>query len=144
MRGERIDHTLQATALVHEAYIHLLGIKTTWKDRTHFYAAAAQSIRRILIDHARGNRAEKRGGGRKVTLDDAILVADSESADLLAIHEALDRLAEWDPRQARIVELRFFGGLSETEIAQVLNISSRTVERDWIMARAWLQSQLGD
>jgi RNA polymerase sigma factor (TIGR02999 family) len=143
MRGERIDHTLQATALVHEAYVELLGRKTTWKDRVHFYAAAAQSIRRILVDYARKSRSEKRGGGRrKVTLDDMVVFGDTESDELLIIHEALDRLAQWDARQARIVELRFFTGLSEEEIADILNISSKTVQRDWAMARAWLQSQL--
>src|ERR1017187_1553307 len=143
MRRERPDHTLQATALVHEAYMELRGRKTTWKDRAHFYAAAAQSIRRILVDHARGARAEKRGGGaRKLTLNDLLLFSDRESEELLDIHNALDRLAEWDPRQAKIVELRFFGGLTETEIAEVLQVSERTVKEDWKIARAWLQSQL--
>jgi RNA polymerase sigma-70 factor, ECF subfamily len=144
MRLERPDHTLQATALVHEAYIRLLETREVdWQNRAHFFAVAAQLMRRILVDHARGVRAEKRQGTRKrVQLESALVYCDEHSDELIDLDRALTQLAVWDPRQCRIVEMRFFGGLSVEETAEVLGISSRTVKRDWNVARAWLYSQL--
>jgi RNA polymerase sigma-70 factor, ECF subfamily len=145
MGAERPDHTLQATALVHEAYLQLVGKDINWQSRSHFFAVAAQSMRRILVDHARTLKTEKRGaGGRKLTLDEALNLSDAESQDLLDIDRALERLTAWDPRQGKIVELRFFGGLTDEEAASFLGISARTVRRDWNMARAWLQAELAD
>jgi len=145
LRHERRDHTLQPSALVHEAYIRLLGNSPVqWANRAHFFATAAGTMRRVLIDHARARRARKRDGAlKRVELDDeadAVAVHDVEG--LLLIDSALDKLAEWEPRQARVVELRFFGGLSVEEAADVLQVSSKTVKRDWTMARAWLKTQL--
>lgn len=144
MRRERADHTLQATALVNEAYMRLVEPGRDWNNRLHFFALASQVMRRILVDHARQHRAEKRGGEwRKVTLD-AIPLASNLSIDqILALDEALSRLAEWDARQSRVVELRFFGGLTEDEIADVLGVSTRSIKRDWKLARAWLYTQIG-
>jgi RNA polymerase sigma-70 factor (ECF subfamily) len=143
LRNERPDHTLQATALVNEAYLKLTQGGPPWKDRTHFFALAAKAMRRILTDHARKRNAEKRDGAKNhVEFDDALYVS-SEQSDLIAVvDEALEELAHLDPRQAQIVELRFFGGLSEEEIAEILKISSRTVKRDWAMARAWLRGKI--
>lgn len=144
MRGERPGHTLQATALVHEAYLRLVGHEDVdWQNRAHFFGVAANLMRRILVDHARAKQAKKRGGGdQKVSLDQAVLVRPEAPEQFLALDEALERLAKRDPRQARIVELRYFGGLSEEETAEVLEISVRTVKRDWSVARAWLYQQL--
>jgi len=144
MRWERSDHTLQPTALVNEAYLRLIeGAPVSWKDRTHFFAVASQLMRRILVDHARARNAEKRMGvGRKVSLDEALGFPEQKGVDLLALDEALERLEERDPRQARIVEMRFFGGLSEEEIASHLGISARTVRREWSVARAWLYKEI--
>jgi len=144
MRGERPGHTLQATALVHEAYLRLVGYEDVdWQNRAHFFGVAANLMRRILVDHARAKQAKKRGGGdQKVSLDQAVLVRPEAPEQFLALDEALERLAKRDPRQARIVELRYFGGLSEEETAEVLEISVRTVKRDWNVARAWLYQQL--
>jgi len=144
MRGERPDHTLQPTALVHEAYLRLLGQHdVAWQNRSHFYAVAARLMRNILVDHARARQAHKRGGQeRKVTFDEALEFAGRETTDLLALDEVLTRLAQRDPRQARIVELRFFGGLSEKEVAEVLGVSVRTIKRDWAVARAWLYREI--
>ena len=144
MRGERPGHTLQATALVHEAYLRLVGYEDVdWQNRAHFFGVAANLMRRILVDHARAKQAKKRGGGdQKVSLDQAVLVRPEAPEQFLALDEALERLAKRDPRQARIVELRYFGGLSEEETAEVLEISVRTVKRDWSVARAWLYQQL--
>lgn len=144
MRGERSDHTLQATALLNEAYLLLLGQRDKdWQNRAHFFGVAAQVMRRILVDYARAHRAVKRGGGLgKLDLDRVPLLSPERSAELLALDEALWRLAEWDPRQSRIVELRFFAGLSEEETAEVLGITARTVRRDWTVAKAWLYGQL--
>jgi RNA polymerase sigma factor (TIGR02999 family) len=142
LRGELPNHSLQATALVHEAYLRLAGIgDIAWRNRTHFFALAARTMRRILVDHARNVNAGKRRGV-KVSLESAIVYSDEQSGELLELDEALDRLAEWDPRQARVVELRFFAGLSEEEAAEVLGVSQRTVKRDWKMAKAWLYGQL--
>jgi RNA polymerase sigma factor (TIGR02999 family) len=138
---ERSEHTLQATALVHEAYLRLVDqTRVEWQSRAHFYAIAAQAIRRILIDHARTRGRQRRGGGAvHIPLDDADPVLGPErSEDFLALDAALDRLAESDPLRARVVELRFFGGLSHEEIATVLGTSLSTVERHWRFARAWL------
>jgi RNA polymerase sigma-70 factor, ECF subfamily len=146
MRAERANHTLQATALVNEAYLRLMGRQgsgATWQDRAHFYAAAAQLMRHILVDHARAHRAGKRGGEQhQVTLSEGLASGEDKTVEVLALHEALEKLASLDPRQARVVELHFFGGLTFPEIACVLDTSERTVKRDWTMARAWLKIQL--
>jgi RNA polymerase sigma factor (TIGR02999 family) len=144
MRRERPGHTLQATALVHEAYIQLVDqTRVTWRNRAHFFAVAAQIMRRILVDHARAHRAQKRGGdARKLTLEEAIGVFGGRDVALEALDDALSTLCQLDPRQGRIVELRFFGGLTIDETAEVLGVSAPTVEREWRMARAWLHSQL--
>jgi RNA polymerase sigma factor (TIGR02999 family) len=144
MRHERPDHTLQTTALVHEAYLQLVGQERAhWENRGHFFGVAAQLMRRILVDHARAHNAAKRGGiSPKFSLDEAMTMAQERGGDLLAIEELLTRLAAIDPQQARVVELRFFGGLSVEETAQALAISDRTVKRDWAMAKAWMQREL--
>jgi len=144
MRAERVNHTLQPTALVNEAYLRLMGEPgASWEDRAHFFAAAAQLMRHILVDHARARIASKRGGVQhQVTLDEALLSAEDRSIDVLALHEALEKLAKLDERQARVVELHFFGGLTFGEIAYVLDAAERTVKRDWSMARAWLKLEL--
>ena len=145
MQGERLDHTLQPTVLVHDAFLKLVGpSQVKWTDRKHFFAVAATLMRRILIDHARSVRAQKRGGGGKLSLDDVVVITAAMSDDLLALDEALTRLAELDPRQSKVVELRFFAGLSEDEIAKVLDVNLRTVKRDWSSARAWLHSQIAE
>jgi len=144
IQGERSDHTLSGTALVHEAFVRLVDQnRVEWQDRAHFFAVAAQACRRILIDHARRHRAQKRGGGRaRVTLDRVQLEEERRSEDLLDLHDALERLKELDERLAQVVEYRYFGGLSETEIAEVMEVSERTVRRDWVKARAWLHKEL--
>ena len=143
MRGERDDHTLQPTALVHEAYLKLTDQRSVqWAGRTHFVAVAATAMRRILLDHARRHRAEKRGGGRKATLVDKLAIAKEREIDLIALEQALVRLAVIDERKARLVELRFFGGLNIEETAAALDVSPTTVKRDWRFARAWLQREL--
>lgn len=144
MRRESTDHTLQATALVHEAYLKLVEQRSVeWQSRAHFFAVASQAMRRILIDHARGSMRDKRGGGqRAIPLDEALVFSPEQSADLLELDVALHRLADFDPRQARIVELRFFGGLSVEEAAAVLGVSPKTVKRDWSVAKAWLHGEL--
>jgi len=144
LRHERPDLTLQATALVHEAYFRLIQQeRVQWQGRAHFLALAAQAIRRILVDHARHHARAKRGGGReRVRLDEGVAVAAERDLDLVALDEALEKLARLQPRQAQIVELRFFGGLSLTEVAEYLHVSPRTVDGDWAMARAWLRREL--
>lgn len=144
MRQERRDHTLQATALVHEAYLRLVGQRdVNWQSRAHFFGVAAQLMRRILVDYARARQTDKRGAGlQKASLEEALLFSDEQSGELLALDEALDRLAERDPRQSRIVELRFFAGLTVEETAEVLAISPKTVKRDWSVARAWLHGEI--
>jgi RNA polymerase sigma factor (TIGR02999 family) len=144
LRNERTGHTLQATALVHEAYLQLTGqLGKEWKNRSHFFAVAAQLMRRILVDYARTKKAQKRDGGRaRVELDDALAVSNDRLEEIILIDAALDRLAQWDPRQSKIVELRFFGGLTENEVAEMLGVSARTVKRDWNVARAWLHGEL--
>jgi RNA polymerase sigma factor (TIGR02999 family) len=143
LRAERADHTLQTTGLVHEAYLRLVDQRrTTWQNRAHFFGIAAQAMRRILVDHARRRRARKRDAGRPVTLDDNLAGSSSDSDEVLAIDAALQRLAALDPRQARMVELRYFAGLSIEQTAEALDISPATVKRDWLSAKAWLQREL--
>ena len=145
MRRERQGHTLRTTALVNDAYLRLVDQRQVrWQNRAHFFAIAAQMMRRILVDHARAKHYEKRGGGAAhVPLEEAAVLAEGKAAEILALDEALVALAEIDPRRARVVELRYFGGLSNEEIAEVLKISPNTVTRDWNMARAWLYQELG-
>lgn len=143
MQRERPDHTLQATALVHEAYVRLVGDGArNWRDRAHFFAAAARQMRNLLVDHARRRDREIHGGGHDLRLDDVVTLAVANGPDLLPIDDALTRLGEIDPRQSRIVELRYFGGLSILETAEVLGISERTVRREWQMAKAWLYAEI--
>ena len=144
LRRERPGHTLQPTALVNEAYLRLVDqTQVRWQNRAHFLGVAAQMMRRILVDHARGQRAEKRGGEiQKLSLDENIDVSGERAADLVALDEALERLAELDPQKSRIVELRFFGGLSVEETAEVIGVSAPTVKRQWRMAKAWLYGQV--
>jgi RNA polymerase sigma factor (TIGR02999 family) len=144
MRRERPNHTLQPTELVNEAYLRIVGHPSKeWKDRAHFFAVASQVMRCILVDYARARTADKRGGGAvKLNIDEIQVAFDVRSEDVLDLHNALDRLAEWDPRQSRVVELRIFGGLNLEEIADVLGASTRTVKRDWRLARAWLYGQM--
>jgi len=141
---ERPDHTLQATALVHEAYLNLVDqTRVEWKNRAHFFGVAATAMRRLLINHAVRRKTAKRGGDqRRAEWDDALAVFEERALDLVAMDEALSRLAELDPRQSKIVEMRFFGGLTNQEIAEVLQLSVRTVEREWRMARAWLRKEI--
>lgn len=140
IKRERPDHTLQATGLVHEAYLRLVDQSTsTWQNRAHFFGVAAQVMRRILVDYGRTHRAEKRGGAwDKLAFDEAIVPTGERSIDLVALDDALKDLLALDPRQSQIVELRFFGGLTNEEVAEVLEISPRTVKREWRMAKAWL------
>jgi RNA polymerase sigma factor (TIGR02999 family) len=144
LQRERPDHTLQATALVHEAYVRLIRQEEVeWKSRAHFFAVAAQAIRRILVDHARARQRAKRGGDRqRVRLDEEVALLEGPDLDLLSLDEAMKKLGRLHQRQARIVELRFFGGLSLREVARVLGVSARTVDGDWSMARAWLRREL--
>lgn len=140
MRRQNPGHTLQTTALVNEAYLRLIdSSQVRWQNRAHFFAVSAQLMRRILVDFARQRQNLKHGGGaRKVSLDEALVVSPERGADLLALDEALNRLAALNARQAQVVELRYFGGLSEEETAEALKVSLRTVQRDWNLARLWL------
>jgi RNA polymerase sigma factor (TIGR02999 family) len=144
LRQERTDHTLQPTALVHEAYLRLMDQRTiSWQNRAQFFAMAAQMMRRILIDYAKSHHREKRGGHQhKIPLDAAIGLSKERAADLLALDEALENLAQLYPRKSQVVELRYFGGLSVEEAAEVLSISRPTVMRDWEFAKAWLYQEL--
>ena len=144
LRDERADHTLQATALVHEAYLRLVGAEQIeWQNRAQFFSIAAQVMRHILVDHARRHAAEKRGGGaRKLSLDEAVSFAEERDVNLVALDDALKTLEALDAEQARVVELRFFGGLSIKEVAAVLDISETTVSRKWNTAKLWLRAQL--
>jgi len=144
MRKERPDHTLQTTALVNEAYLRLLGSEPIeWNDRSHFLAMASRAMRQILIDYARARSSQKRGGGRKVDLESAGLSLDPVDDTVLDVDAALQELAAIAPRQAQLVELRFFGGLSLERVGEVLGLSERTVDKDWALARAWLRRRLG-
>jgi len=144
MRQERPDHTLQATALMNEAYLRLISQeKTDWRDRAHFFGIAARLMRQILVDHARGRQAVKRGGlAEKLPIDKLRDFPPAKSRELVELDDALRSLEQLDPQQARIVELRFFGGLTVEETAEALGISPRTVKRDWSVARAWLHGEL--
>src|ERR1019366_76879 len=145
MRNERAGNTLQATALVHEVFLRLVEVDSvTWQDRAHFFAVSANMMRRILVDRARAKSMSKRGGGAiQPNLDDVPEVASrSRDREIVAIDEALDALAQTDPRKAKVIELRFFGGLSVEETAEVLKISAQSVMRDWKMARAWLMAEI--
>jgi RNA polymerase sigma factor (TIGR02999 family) len=144
LQRERADHTLQATGLVHEAYLRLVDQKTTtWQNRAHFFGVAAQLMRRILVDHARRHRTAKRGGdATKVEFDEALAPSASRSLDVIALDDALQDLAKLNPQHSQIVELRFFGGMTTDEVAEVLDVSPRTVQREWRMARAWLRRQI--
>jgi RNA polymerase sigma factor (TIGR02999 family) len=144
MEGQRSDHTLQTTALVNEAYLRLADQKTaTFTDRSHFFAVAAKAMRQVLVNHAKASQRKKRGGGAaKVELDEAALVAPEQPGAILELNDALERLAMLDSRKAQVVELRYFGGLKQDEIAEVLKISIVTVRRDWVFAKAWLYTEL--
>lgn len=143
LRRERRDHTLQPTALVHEAYIRLLGQRrVTWRNRAQFFGVASQIMRRILVDYARERQAAKRPAGIRVTLDEGVAAADAPDCELLMLDDALHALARLDERQASIVELKYFGGLSEEEVAAVLSLSRSTVTREWQSARAWLYRRM--
>lgn len=144
LKGERPNHTLNATALVHEAYLKLVHQdRVSWQNRAHFFAIAAQAMRRVLINYAKSRLADKRGGGQPiVTFNEEVMSGDSPAEEIIALDEALTRLKEIDERQSRIIELRFFGGLTEQEVAQVMKISESTVKRDWRMARAWLTREM--
>ena len=144
LRREQPGHTLQTTALIHEAYVRLVDQRNVqWQNRAHFFGIAAQMMRRILVDHARGKRRAKRGGSDvKVSLADATIPVEERDLDVIALDEALTRLAEIDEQQSRVVELRFFSGLTVEETAEVMGISPATVKRDWSMAKAWLHREL--
>ncbi|HSB08921.1 MAG TPA: sigma-70 family RNA polymerase sigma factor [Blastocatellia bacterium] len=144
LRHERTDHTLQPTALVHEAYLRLIDQRqVNWQNRVHFFGVAAQMMRRILVDHAKTKHREKRGGAAtKLPLDEALDLSQDRTPDLVALDEALKSLAEIDERKSRAVELRFFGGLSVEETAEVLKVSPQTVLRDWKLAKAWLYQEI--
>jgi len=146
MGGERPDHTLQTTALVNEAYLRLAGqTNLRWQNRAHFFAVAARAMRQILVSYAKSYRAQKRGGGAiKVELDEAAIVSLEQSKAIVDLHEALERLGTLDSRKARVVELKYFGGLNHREIAEVMKISTVTVRRDWVFAKAWLYTELHD
>ena len=144
MAGERAGHSLQATALVNEAYLRLINAKdVAWHDRAHFLAVSARVMRRILVDHARARRRQKRGGDRaRVTFDEALVVTNEPAHDFVALDDALEALAKFDERKGRVIELRFFGGLTVKETASVLKVSPDTVMRDWRLAKAWLQREM--
>lgn len=143
LRRERAGHTLQPTALVNEAYLRLNAEAATWQNRRHFFGAAAQAMRRILVDHARQKLASKRDGGARVTLADLDIQAPEADLDVLAVSEALDVLAQEDPRLSEVVSLRFFAGMSVEETARALDVSPITIKRDWAFARAWLCERIG-
>jgi RNA polymerase sigma-70 factor, ECF subfamily len=144
MKGERPNHTLQTTALVNEAYLRLADqTNPRWQSRSHFFAVAARGMRRILVSYARSNRAQKRGGGgAKLELDEAAILSPEQSKEIVDLHEALEKLAMLNSRKARVVELKYFGGLNYDEMAEVLKISPVTVRRDWRFAKAWLYAEL--
>ena len=146
MGAERLDHTLQTTALVSEAYLRLTDqTNLRWQNRAHFFAVAARAMRQIVVDYARSQRAEKRGSGAvKVELDEAAIVSPAQSKEIVDLHEALERLATLDSRKAQVVELKYFGGLNYDEMAEVLKISPVTVRRDWEFAKIWLYTELHD
>ena len=143
MRRERPGHTLQTTVLVHEAYMRMLGQDADWQNRSHFFGIAAKMMRRILLDHAKGHGRAKRGGGAvRVTLDEPAMFSKAPDKQLVALDEALNRLEKIDKQRAQIVELRYFGGLSNEEVSKILDISTATIQRQWAGARAWLYHEL--
>lgn len=143
MAGERRGHTLQPTALINEAYLRLVDVRQVdWQNRSHFLAMSARVMRRVLVDMARARKGERRDGGAQVTLDERLAVVGEPGQDVLALHDALDALAKEHPRKSQVIELRFFGGLTEQETAGVLHVSPDTVTRDWRFAKAWLQREL--
>jgi RNA polymerase sigma factor (TIGR02999 family) len=143
LRAERRGHTLQTTALAHEAFLKLARQPPiNWQDRAHFFAVAARIIRQILVDYARASHRDKRGGAKPLVLDEALHISDRRSVELIALDDALEALAKLDPQQSRVVELRFFAGLTVEETAEVLSVSRATVNRDWVTARAWLLREL--
>ena len=144
MERERPDHTLQTTALVNEAYLHLADqSNSNWQNRAHFFAVAARAMRHILVNYARSNRAQKRGGGEaRIELNEAAILSPEQSKEIVDLHEALERLGTLDSRKARVVELKYFGGLNHDEIAEVMKISTITVRRDWTFAKTWLYDEL--
>lgn len=143
MKRERREHTLQATALVNEAYLRLIDVRVSWQDRAHFFAVAARLMRRLLVDHARSHRRVKRdSGAERVSLDDAVQITTEQKLDVLAVDEALTRFATFDPRKAEMVELHFFGGLTNEEVAEALGVSRATVQRELRLAKAWLNYEL--
>lgn len=143
LRRESPNHTLTATSLVHEAYLRLSDQKVRWQNRSHFFGVASQACRRVLVDHARQRLAQKRGGGAvAVTMSDHLVVSDDRTEEILAVNRALERLAAVDERLCRVVEYRYFGGLSEEETAEALDISTRTVRREWVKAKGWLFEEL--
>ena len=144
MSGQRPDHTLQTTALVSEAYLRLADqTNPSWQNRAHFFAVAARAMRQILVNYAKSNSAQKRGGGAlKIELDEAVLASPEQAAEIVDLHEALERLATLDARKAHVVELKYFGGLNHDEIAEVMKVSAVTVRRDWVFAKAWLHNEL--
>jgi len=144
MAGERVGHSLQATALVNEAYVRLVdGKAVEWHDRAHFLAVSARVMRRILVDHARSRHYQKRGGNAaRVTFDEALVVTTEPATDLVALDDALEALAKFDERKSRVIEMRYFGGLSVEETASVLNVSPDTVMRDWRLAKVWLRREM--
>lgn len=143
LKSERDEHTLQPTALVHEAFLRIVEQETAWQNRTHFFAMAANLMRRILVDYARAHTAGKRGGAaEKISLDDAFVFVKEKPSEMIALDNALEELAKIDQRRSRVVELKFFGGLKTEEIAEVLGVHPNTVLRDWSLARAWLKTQI--
>jgi len=143
MEGQRPDHTLQTTALVNEAYLRLADqTNPRWQNRAHFFAVAARAMRQILVSYARSQRSQKRGGGARIELDESAILSPEQSKEIVDLHEALERLGTLDSRKARVVELKFFGGLNYDEIAEVLKIARMTVRRDWEFARLWLYTEL--
>jgi RNA polymerase sigma-70 factor, ECF subfamily len=144
MEGERPDHTLQTTALVNEAYLRLADqTASNWQSRAHFFAVAARAMRQILVSYARSNRAQKRGGGvARIELDESAILSPEQSKEIVDLHEALERLGTLDSRKARVVELKYFGGLNYDEIAEVMKVSAVTVRRDWVFSKAWLYDEL--
>lgn len=143
LKNERIEHTLEPTALVHEAFLRLSNLKMKWQNRGHFFAMTAKLMRQILVDSAHSHSAEKRGGmAKQFSLQEIYAFTQEKPAQIIALHEALEELAKIDARRAQVVELRFFGGLNNEEIGQVLGVHSNTVLRDWTLARAWLKNQM--
>jgi RNA polymerase sigma factor (TIGR02999 family) len=146
MSGQRPDHTLQTTALVNEAYLRLADqTNPNWQSRAHFFAVAARAMRQILVSYARSNRAQKRGGGgARIELDESAILSPEQSKEIVDLHEALEKLGTLDSRKAQVVELKYFGGLNHDEIAEVMKVSTVTVRRDWVFAKAWLHNELHD